>query len=232
MFGIPSGEALGRTMVELIIPAELRDAHRTGFERYLRTGRGTVTGQRFETRGLRADGSEFPVEIAITSVARDGASLITGYVRDLTEQKRAEAEQSAAYRLLDTIRHVQRLFIEDSPGTKLFEELVTQMLATTQSEYGFLAEVTDPHGRWSPRPLAVARLAWTDSSCQSYSRCPTPDLASLELRGVCAPVVTSGRPVVGVRPEFKTRPWAGFRSIPFWDCRSTTPVKSWSVSSA
>jgi PAS domain S-box-containing protein len=200
LFGIQAGQAVGQSLVELIIPADLREQHLLGFNRYLATGRGRVTGQRFETRGMRADGSEFPIEIAITSVVQDGEQLFTGYLRDLTEQKRAQEEQSAAYRLLDTIRHVQRLFIEDSPGTKLFEELVTQMVASTQSEYGFLAEVIDPHGRWSPRPLAVAQLAWTDATHQSYSRCPVPDLASLDLRAVCAPVVTSGRPVVGVRP--------------------------------
>ena len=39
---------------------------------------------------MRADGSEFPVEIAIARVPLPGAPMFTGYIRDLTERKRVE----------------------------------------------------------------------------------------------------------------------------------------------
>jgi signal transduction histidine kinase len=39
---------------------------------------------------LRADGTEFPVELAITRISGEGRPLFTAYLRDITERKRAE----------------------------------------------------------------------------------------------------------------------------------------------
>ena len=66
LFGYAAAEMIGRAVAELIIPPSLRDAHRHGLERYLRTGRGPVVGRRVELTAMRADGSEFPVELVVT----------------------------------------------------------------------------------------------------------------------------------------------------------------------
>ena len=39
---------------------------------------------------MRADGSEFPVEIAITRPRLPGPPLFTGFLRDVTERRRDE----------------------------------------------------------------------------------------------------------------------------------------------
>jgi light-regulated signal transduction histidine kinase (bacteriophytochrome) len=41
---------------------------------------------------MRADGTEFPVELAITRILTSGPPMFTGYLRDITERKRAEGE--------------------------------------------------------------------------------------------------------------------------------------------
>jgi PAS domain S-box-containing protein len=91
-FGYPCANVLGRVLAELIIPAPRRDAHRRGLERYLATGHSSVLGQRIEMTALRADGAEFPVELAITRVPIEGPPLFTACVRDITERRRAEEE--------------------------------------------------------------------------------------------------------------------------------------------
>ena len=58
------GDVLGRPMADLIIPAAMRDLHHRGFAHYLATGEGPVLGQRVEVPAMRADGSEFPAELA------------------------------------------------------------------------------------------------------------------------------------------------------------------------
>jgi PAS domain S-box-containing protein len=92
-FGYPREEAIGKEMAELIIPPALRAAHRSGLARYLATGEGPVLGKRIEITAMRADGSEFPVELAISRVDVPGPALFTGYLRDITERKRGEAER-------------------------------------------------------------------------------------------------------------------------------------------
>jgi PAS domain S-box-containing protein len=91
-FGYSREEALGREMAELIIPTDLRDRHRQGLARYLASGEAEVLGKLVELRAVRADGLEFPVELAIARVDLPGPALFTGYIRDITDRKQAQAE--------------------------------------------------------------------------------------------------------------------------------------------
>jgi PAS domain S-box-containing protein len=95
MFGYARSEAIGREMAELILPPSMRDRHRQGLARYLATGNGAVLGKRIEMPALRADGTEFSVELAISRIPTEGAPMFTGYLRDITERRRHEQEQQA-----------------------------------------------------------------------------------------------------------------------------------------
>jgi PAS domain S-box-containing protein len=100
-FGHPRAAALGADMAELIIPPELRGAHRRGLARYLATGEGPVLGRRVEVEALRADGSRFPAELAITPTSVGGRTLFTAHLRDITHRRAAEralAESEARFR--------------------------------------------------------------------------------------------------------------------------------------
>ncbi|MGQ0652342.1 MAG: EAL domain-containing protein [Betaproteobacteria bacterium] len=89
-FGYSRDTALGKDMAELIVPPELRDAHRKGLARFLATGEGRVLGKRIEVPALRADGSRFDAELAILRIAGSEPPLFTGTARDITERKAAE----------------------------------------------------------------------------------------------------------------------------------------------
>jgi PAS domain S-box-containing protein len=97
-FGYRRVEAIGSEMAELIIPPALRARHRAGFSRLLATGEPRLVDRRLELTGMRADGSEFPVELTITRIDLPGPPMFTGYVRDISDRKRAEAELRASRR--------------------------------------------------------------------------------------------------------------------------------------
>jgi predicted signal transduction protein with EAL and GGDEF domain len=61
-------------------------------KRYRATGETNVLGQRIEMTALRSDGSEFPVELAITRMGTAEPPMFTGFIRDITERKAAEAD--------------------------------------------------------------------------------------------------------------------------------------------
>src|SRR5207245_2054122 len=63
MFGYGGEDVLGKRMVELFVPPQLRGRHREGLARYLATEEGRILGRRIELTALRADGTEFPIEI-------------------------------------------------------------------------------------------------------------------------------------------------------------------------
>ncbi|HVW83730.1 MAG TPA: response regulator, partial [Bryobacteraceae bacterium] len=91
-FGYRRGEVFGHSMPELIIPPEFREAHYRGLAHYKETGEGPVLGKRVELVAMRADGSQFPVEVAITRISTDGPPVFTATLRDITERKRVELE--------------------------------------------------------------------------------------------------------------------------------------------
>lgn len=91
-FGYRRDDVLGQSLADIIIPPAFRAAHQRGFARYLATGETTLLGWRVELMAMRADGSEFPVELAVTRISLDGPPSFTGYLRDITERKRSEEE--------------------------------------------------------------------------------------------------------------------------------------------
>jgi sigma-B regulation protein RsbU (phosphoserine phosphatase) len=92
VFGHAHEDAVGRELAALIIPPDLRDAHRAAFRRFLETGVGRIVDRRLELSALRADGAEFPVELTVTAIGTRHAPMFAGFIRDITERVRAEEE--------------------------------------------------------------------------------------------------------------------------------------------
>ena len=99
IFGVTRRDACGRLLVDTIIPERFREPHRQGMRRYLETGKAAVLGRRVEVAALRADGSEFPIELAITRVPNVEPPIFTGFIRDLTERRRLERRRAAGYKV-------------------------------------------------------------------------------------------------------------------------------------
>ncbi|MEY2498827.1 MAG: hypothetical protein QOD12_2383 [Verrucomicrobiota bacterium] len=90
VFGYTREHAVGRELADLIIPAPMRERHRQGLRRYLETGEGPVLGKRIEITGLRADGSEILVELAIIAFRIQEEPAFAAYLRDITARKEGE----------------------------------------------------------------------------------------------------------------------------------------------
>jgi PAS domain S-box-containing protein len=108
-FGYRRDEVLGKHLADIIIPPSLREKHRQGFARYLATGEARVLGKRIEMTAVRVDGSEFPVELAITRIPLEGPPSFTGYLRDITERKRAQQELQRSEAFLAEAQHLSRI---------------------------------------------------------------------------------------------------------------------------
>ena len=93
IFGFTSQQARGRDMTDLIMPLPYREAHREAIVRILANPNPSYAASppRLLT-AIRADGSEFPVEITVATVPGGGGVAFRAFARDVSERKRMEWE--------------------------------------------------------------------------------------------------------------------------------------------
>lgn len=92
IFGYKKEQVIGKSLAEVIIPPSSRDAHQSKHREFVLTGRKHIFDRRLELIAMRSDGTEFPVELTITALKEDGISLVTGFIRDISQQKKAQQE--------------------------------------------------------------------------------------------------------------------------------------------
>jgi PAS domain S-box-containing protein len=92
LFGYLEEELKGQP-IELLLPEQLRELHRTHVEGYLAAPRTREMGRGLSLAGRRKDGSEFPVEISLT-FARGSArgDLVVAAIIDISQRLALEQE--------------------------------------------------------------------------------------------------------------------------------------------
>ena len=195
LFGYTEQEALGEEMAALVIPQHLRDAHRNGLKRYLETGESNIIGHRVELTAARANGAEFPIELAVNRIAGADPPMFTGTVRDITARIRVEREREEARRQLEAIlRGVADAVTAQGPDGRLLfandaavktlgfdsaEELMTAPVQNILGQFDILDEDAVPFplealpGRRAlmgeDAPEAVVRFRLRDSGEERWS---------------------------------------------------------------
>ncbi|MFQ6042093.1 MAG: PAS domain-containing protein, partial [Candidatus Poribacteria bacterium] len=85
LFGLTQDEALGKTLVETIVPEEYREAKEKGFNVFAETGRGPMVGKRKRVEALRKDGSIAPLACTVGAFESAEGWRAIGILEDLTE---------------------------------------------------------------------------------------------------------------------------------------------------
>ena len=92
ILGWSKRDVVGQKLSDTIVPPQYRDAHNRGLQHYLATGEGPALGKRLEITALRADGTEFPIELAITPLKLASGTTFSGFIRDISERKQWEEQ--------------------------------------------------------------------------------------------------------------------------------------------
>ena len=92
MFGVPKGEMLGQPLSRLM-PERVREGHSLLMDRFMASrGHSRAMASNMEITGVRADGTEFPIESTISQTMVDGKPQLTAVLRDITQRRRAEED--------------------------------------------------------------------------------------------------------------------------------------------
>ncbi|VVB95094.1 Chemotaxis protein CheY [uncultured archaeon] len=131
IFGYAEKEVLGES-VTILMPEKYRDIHSRYFEHFRSTGKSRNEGRTQESSGLRKDGSEFPVEISVTTWKTEEGTFFTCVLRDITERKKALEKIREQAALLDKA--------QDAIAVRDLEHRIIYWNKGAQSLYGWTEE--------------------------------------------------------------------------------------------
>jgi PAS domain S-box-containing protein len=143
MFGYARAELLGRS-VEVLVPERFGSMHSTFRAGYVGAPRPRPIGVAGGLFGLRQDGTEFPVEIALSPLETDEGVLVLADVRDITERLAVTAAMREA-------EERQRIQEETNRAKTEFFATVSHELRTPLASMIGFAELIDDVEDLSPQ---------------------------------------------------------------------------------
>jgi PAS domain S-box-containing protein len=185
IFGWAAEELVGQELAMRLVPPALRDAHRHGVERFLRTGESDVVGHPVELPALRADGSVFPAEIAIRKLETPGPPVFTGFIRDLTERHESERELRALGEEQAALRRVATLVARSADEARVFN-------AVTEEVGRLLGAQSANMVRFEPDATAIVIGTWSE---RGEPDIPLGTTAPLEGDTAAPRIYRTGKPV-------------------------------------
>ena len=110
LFGYQPDDLVGLP-VEVLVPESLRPAHRVHRERYGAAPTARGMGLELKLHGRRRDGTQFPVDIALSHLDTPEGLLVIAAVRDMTDRQKASQKRDQMNRQLAVIEFSSQAII-------------------------------------------------------------------------------------------------------------------------
>ena len=108
IFGHTWEDVKGKDLHKLLVPHRYLTVFKKKFDAFKKSGQGSVVGKTVELCALRKDGSEFEIELSLSSYQDRGLWNSVGIVRDISDRKQIEKEKeiliSSLKKALDEIK--------------------------------------------------------------------------------------------------------------------------------
>jgi PAS domain S-box-containing protein len=114
LFGYTRQELIGST-IEMLLPSKYGASHVAQRDAYFSAPRNRPMGLGLPLSARRKDGSEFPVEISLSSVQSRQGRIAVSFVTDISSRRAAEQEREALNRKIAEERKLLRTVIDQMP---------------------------------------------------------------------------------------------------------------------
>ncbi|CAK0777386.1 diguanylate cyclase [Gammaproteobacteria bacterium] len=196
LFGYHQADVRGKDIANIIIPERLRKAHRKGFSRHLTTATTTIIGNRLELPAMRADGSEFLVELTVTALDIPEGKLFTAFLRDITERKQAEENLTRALADQAIIGTILGMSLQQIPYHDMLWHVLSFILTRGElgTEKGGAILLADPNTGMMTMAIQDRLDAATITAC---TKVPLPYGSTVcgNLTAYCIPIGDSAAPL-------------------------------------
>jgi len=151
MFGFGPGQLLGQKLA-VLIPERYQAAHLEGMRRLTSGQPARIVGRSVQLEAIRRDGSEFPIELSLSSWHSDDALFFGAIIRDITEPRAAALRERTLHEVSRTIAESESLV---EGVTRVIEtvchltgwQIGTTWLFDPRSEQLRCIQYCDIHGR-------------------------------------------------------------------------------------
>lgn len=196
--GFSRDEVIGRSVFDFFSPTHMTMVA----DEFKRRKNGIRGHYEVEVRSKRGDLIDVSVSASplIDTAGRFQGAM--GIFTDITARKRAEQKLKRSTALLEALNRAQEEFLVNRDPSRLFDGLLTAILAFTDSESGFMSEVSQaPDALTHVRTRALAGTGPTDDLWTSSARNGSNGLSFPTMNTLFGAVFTSGEPVLTNNPS-------------------------------
>ncbi len=109
MLGYEERDIVGKNLHRMLTPKRYYQEHKRHFAEFQRSGKGNVVGKTTELEAVRADGTEIPVELSLSSIQLEERWYAIGIMRDISERKTAERDRERLTTELSSQFHLSQI---------------------------------------------------------------------------------------------------------------------------
>jgi diguanylate cyclase (GGDEF)-like protein/PAS domain S-box-containing protein len=125
IFGYKTDEIIGSNIHKILSPVRFREKAIERFAHFVNTGQGDVLGKTVLLGALRKDGTEFPIDLSVSSMNLGGTRHALGILRDVSDREKAMRvleERGAELKEAQRLAHIGNWSYDPRNGTTVWSE--------------------------------------------------------------------------------------------------------------
>lgn len=190
-------QVLGLQVDDLVVPED-RDSFRDMNAFVVKEQQGKTL--QFKIQGLKGRYRFMETHSVPFVVNENEPCAILSVTRDITQRKMAEEQLQRSRKMLEAIRKVQAIFIEQSDQGQAYQSLLDVLLTQSNSDYGFIGELHENAQGLYIQIQAIECICWNKQQRLVYQQKILQGYTLHDLDTLYGKVIATGQPLTINKP--------------------------------